>query len=335
MNKVLYLYAMVSLLLTLSTISARTLSGLPEGMASDFCKAEMSAYHNAQRYVHEKDMTGMPVQDGSSYSDLSVSIVPDDVCFDGIAYAYENYSFHLSLENVDFTNCEWQLSLPLADGTPSIACQSVGRTFTTPQLTDFEQYAQTADEQVWGEILFEGVAGGKTISASYPISFQQKPHIISVEVISTNVNADNPYCFDALVGIRYEGSQYVHAYVEEEGNPYLTSYYSSAKDYTEMNLTNITSRSRAWLDITVRNEYGSDHAVLELSGGSSTSCVPTEMTVGRDGDGSVSRMDVYDMQGRYIGPYYSCIRQLQGGMYLLRSYDENGICCKVLKIKVY
>lgn len=333
-RKVLYLYVTVGLLLTLSTVSAGTLSCLPESMPSDFRKAEMSASDNAQRHVPEKDMTGKPVQDRSSSSELSVSILPDDEYFDGVAYAYETHSFHLSVENVDFTTHEWRLSLPLADGTSTIVCQSDDRTFAIPQLTDFGQYAQTADEQVCGEILFEGVADGETVSASYPIAFQQKPHIISAEVISTNVNADNPYCFDAFVGIRYEGSQYVHAYVEEEDNPYLTSYYSSARDYAEMHLTNISSRGRAWLDITVRNDYGSDHAVLPLSSGSSTSCVPAEMTAGRDGDGSVSRMEVYDMQGRCIGPYDDCRRQLPEGIFLLRSYDKDGVCRKVLKIKV-
>ena len=76
-------------------------------------------------------------------------------------------------------------------------------------------------------ILFEGIANGNSVSASYPITLELKPHIIFASVVSRNVSSSNPNYFDAVVEIKYEGSYYVDAFVEEEYSPYLMSYSSS------------------------------------------------------------------------------------------------------------
>lgn len=70
-------------------------------------------------------------------------------------------------------------------------------------------------------IIFEGIENTETVTLTCPVIFELKPRVISAKVISTNTNPGNPNYYDALVGIKYEGSHDIHASVEEENSPYL------------------------------------------------------------------------------------------------------------------
>lgn len=272
-----------------------------------------------------------------SPSSQQFAIVSDDVDNTGITSAYTSHSFYISPDSGNFTSNYWKLLLPFADGTSSIVCSSVNNIFTIPAILNPEQYEHTIEGDIRGMIIFEGVRDGVTVTLNYPIIFELKPHIISAKVIGTNVNASNPYYFDALVEIRYEGSHYVHAFVEEENSPYLTSYYSSTPYYTKMNLTNIASWGDAWFDITIRNEYGSDNYVLDLPSmvnGAKSSEFSTSTELESVNCENVLHIDVYDIQGNFIGLYNSCNGTLPKGFYLLRFYDKNNVCTKVLKLCV-
>lgn len=266
-----------------------------------------------------------------SRTDNSFYIASDEIDSTGITSAYSSHSFYISPTSVNFSNNRWKLILPLTDGTSVTSCESSNRTFTIPAISNPELYEHTIEGDIRGMVVFDGVANGKSVSLSRPVIFELKPRIISATVISTSVNADNPNYFDAVVEIRYEGSHYIHAFVEEEYNPYLTSYYSSTPYYSKMNLTNIASWGEAWFDITIRNEYGSDNYVLDLPnnvvkhGPDVTN--GTEMTDA----GNMSRIEVYDMQGQYMG-LYGQTKELPKGLYLIKSYSKNNICNNTRKI---
>ena len=84
----------------------------------------------------------------------------------------------------------------------------------------------------------------------------------------------------------------------------------------------------AWCDITVRNEYGSDNYVLDLS--DNTAGIGFEEN---SDNTATSHIEVYDMQGRFIGQYKSA-EELPKGFYVLKYYNNANICYKKIKLCV-
>lgn len=266
-------------------------------------------------------------------------ITSDDVDSTNITSAYSSHNFYITPTSVNFSSYNWKLILPLTDGNSVISCSSSNRLFTTPAISNPESYEHTIEGDIRGMVVFEGLTKGKKITISRPIIFELKPHIISAKIISTNVNADNPNYFDAVVEIRYEGAHYLHAFVEEEYSPYLTSYYSSTPYYTKMNLTNIDSWGDAWFNITIRNEYGNDNYVLNLYNTDNQDVIKQESDVSNitdvemTGTDNTTHIEVYDMKGRHIG-LYDQTKALPKGIYLLKFYNNKNICHNTKKICV-
>lgn len=264
-----------------------------------------------------------------SSSKEEYAIVSDDIDSTGITSAYIPHEFHITPNTVDFTNINWKLNLTLADGSSTTFCSSNDKIFSIPEISNPDLYEHTIEGDIRGIIIFEGVTNGQTVSLTYPIIFELKPRIISAKVISTNVNDNNPNYFDAVVEIRYEGSHYINAFVEEEHSPYLASYSSSTPYCTRIRLTNISTLGDAWFDITVRNEYGSDNYVLDLSSNDNNMTgIDTHEIINND----TSRIEVYNIQGQLIGLYNdSSYMNLPKGIYVLKIY-KNGKYYKTSKI---
>lgn len=259
-------------------------------------------------------------------SESEFAIVSDDIDSTGITSAYMPHEFYILSDGEGFTEPNWQLVLTLADGSSTTVCSSDNSSFTIPAISDPDLYEHTVDGDIRGVIIFEGVSRGKTFTLTYPIIFEIKPRIISANVISSSVNIDNPNYFDAIVEIRYEGSHYINAFVEEEHNPYLISYYSSTPYYSRIHLTNIASWGGAWFDITIRNEYGSDNYVLDLSNS------VTGIDIDRNDNDETSRIEIYDIQGRFVGICNEISQSnLPKGIYILKFFDKKNICKKILK----
>lgn len=246
------------------------------------------------------------------------AIVSDDIDSTGITSAYIPHEFYITPNTVNFTNIKWELNLTLADGSSTTFCSSNDKIFSIPEMSNPDLYAHTIEGDIRGIITFEGVTNGEIVSLTYPIIFELKPRIISAKVISTNVNND-PYYFDAVVEIRYEGSHYINAYVEEEYSPYLVSYYSSTPYCSKIHLTNIALWGGAWFDITVRNEYGSDNYVLDLSENVGTGINTPEKI-----NNEISHIEIYNLQGQLVGIYNdSSYMDLPKGMYVIKFYKNN------------
>lgn len=303
-----------------NNISLRYTDG--ENSLMDYC-------NNVNRDLIIDDLT-LNILNGLGWkiiNDSNLKIVSDNIDTTGITSAYTSHNFYLSQNNKNFISKKWKLVLPVTDGSSKTVCSSEEISFTVPAISESELYERTIEGDIRGMIIFEGVADAEIITLTYPVIFELKPRIISAKVINRNINPDNPNYFDALVGINYEGSHYIHAYVEEENSPYLSTYYSSTPYYTKMQLTNISSMGNAWFNITVRNEYGSDNYVLDLT--ENMSGIETDENF----DYEISHIEVYDLQGRLVGIYNNISDiTIPDGIYLIKIYDRKNICRKVSKM---
>lgn len=294
-------------------------------------KSLMDYYSNVNTDLTVDDLTlNMLNELGWEFFNQSqMKIVSDDMDTTGITSAYTSHNFYISQNNRNFTSRKWQLVLPLADGSSTTVCSSEDILFTVPAISQPELYEHTIEGDIRGMIIFEGIENTETVTLTCPVIFELKPRVISAKVISTNTNPGNPNYYDALVGIKYEGSHDIHASVEEENSPYLETYYSSTPYYAKMQLTNISSMDNAWLNITVRNEYGSDDYILELPGNASG--IETDASM----EYEISRIEIYDLQGRLIGIYNNLSdATIPEGIYLMKVYGRENICRKVSKVCV-
>lgn len=239
----------------------------------------------------------------------NVKIVTDDIDETGITSIYKEHHFYIEPKTFLFSSYNWKLILYDLKGNPVDVYSSHDSKFYIPELSNVDIYEHTIEGDIRGIIIFEGKYSGRVYKASYPIIFEQKPKIISAKVVSINASENNPYYYDAVVEINYVGSHYIHSYVEEENSPYLTSYFSSTPYFTRLKLKNIESFGEAWLNITVKNEYGNDNMVLDLSvndefyasnmsgiwnGG--TNIASRTMEASRS-----TRKELYNLKGEYIG----------------------------------
>lgn len=272
-----------------------------------------------------------------NHSSQYYSIVSDDVDSTGIASAYSLHSFYISPTPTNVAKQKWNLILTAADGSSEIYCSSNGLTFTIPQISNTDKYQHSIDGDICGVISFEGVVDGKNVDLSYPIRLELKPRILSAKILNTTTNPDNPNYYDAIVEIKYEGAHYVHAYVEEDYSPLLKYYYSSTPYYTKMNLTNIASWCDAWFDITIRNEYGSDNCVVDLTFGDGAEIAESKLNKALSVDdnnnvGGNIGVYAYDIHGNCLGAYSKCKGNLPKGLYLLKYFNNDNNCIKVVKI---
>ena len=262
---------------------------------------------------------------------MAYSIASNDVANTGIASAYSSHSFYITPSSADFSKCSWSLVLTLADGSSVADCVSNEQTFTIPQISDTEKYEHSVEGEICGTIKFNGVINNKNIELSYPLRLNLKPRILSAKVLSTKTNPENSNYYDAVVEIKYEGSNYVHAYVEEDYSPLLKYYYSSTPYYTKMELTDIASWCDAWFNITVRNDYGSDNYVLKLSHNNGA-----VDSVDKLYETSVLNEDVciyvYGVNGKCLGIYNKDKNSLPKGIYFLRYYNKNNVCIRKVKL---
>ena len=176
------------------------------------------------------------------FSILSLMIVQLSL---GMLFAQEAFEVTENFKRVGSDNMAYSIAsndvantgIASAYGSSVVDCVSNEQTFTIPQISDTEKYQHSVEGEICGTIKFNGVINNKNIELLYPLRLDLKPRILSAKVLSTKTNSENSNYYDAVVEIKYEGSNYVHAYVEEDYSPLLKYYYSSAPYYTKMELT--------------------------------------------------------------------------------------------------
>lgn len=187
----------------------------------------------------------------------------DEIDSTGIASAYSTHNFYVT-NSASVSNKQWKLELPDLNGDYVTVLTSSSDVFSIMNLGETDNYKHTIDGDILGRIECSGIMSGNIVKATYAVTFELKPKIISVNVLNITENENNPTYYDAIVEIRYEGSNYISGIVEEEYFSDLSYYNSSASYLTRLSLSMIDSWGDAWLDLTVNNQYGSDTYTLTL-----------------------------------------------------------------------
>ncbi len=197
--------------------------------------------------------------------EAQVKIVGDGIDSTGIASAYVNHTFRLQTNGVTLSNHQWAYILPLKNGGCDTVATSTNSIITIPAIEDETIYERNIEGDICGTIVYNGLNVDEPVSCVYNITLELKPQIIDVVLLElSRTNTNNPYYFDATIGVYYVGSHYLHSYVEEEYSSLANVYYSNASYYAQLHLKDVNSYGGVWLHITSRNDYGSDTYVYEI-----------------------------------------------------------------------
>jgi hypothetical protein len=182
-------------------------------------------------------------------------------------------------------------------------------------------------------IVFTGIMDNKMVADTFHITLELKPRILHAEILGMEANAEYPELYDISIGIKYEGSKYVYVAVEEEYSMMSLTFSSSTPYYAEMRLSKIDLWGQTWVDILVRNPYGTDNIVIEVPATDEAKSIVITGFCSLLSNKN-TRIDVYDMQGRFIstvdeiGKVNGCLTK--GQMGILKIYEDNS-CPKTFK----
>lgn len=257
------------------------------------------------------------------FTNPNIEIIGEGIDDTGITSAYSPHKFYIKENGLAITNHEWEYQLPLKNGGYETVATSSEQQFTIPAISDGNKYEHTIEGDIRGLISFKGLAGGAAIKGTYNLTLELKPHILSAQITSISPNANNENSYDAVVDVYYEGSHYVHSYVEEEHSEIARTFYSDKPYYTQLKITDIDSGGCAWVNITIRNDYGSDNVVLEIS----NSDIDKWAGINKNDFYRNQIIKVYSSKGYFIGTVKSKdeLKQYEKGLLILKLYDNDGV----------
>lgn len=241
----------------------------------------------------------------------------------GIASAYENHSFQIqnNTEN-NITNIDWTYCLPLKNGNDSIICESSNTmSFNIPRIDNADKYHVNINGDIYGMIYFSGLINGELVTDSYRISLELKPKIKNVTILRKESNAPL-YSYNLYYTVEYTGSDNLTISIEEEYSPELRTAFIREPFLAHVVSKKIASEYYAWVDITVRNQYGSDIYTIELPPYNNNirtadvNSIPCEI---------YTHIDVYDIYGKQVGSVLTVddMVDYDNGMYILNYYNDN------------
>ncbi len=189
----------------------------------------------------------------------------DEIDNTGITSGYKKHKFYIDSGGAAVTNPHWTLKLPLLEGGYEVTQELDRATFTTNEIKNADKYRQTVDGDINGMITFRGMVGEELDSAFYNVTFELKPLIDGVNVVSTTPCEDDSTYYDVAVEVNYRGSYYVHAYLEEEGSPVAKSAFSDSPLQSLLSFKAVDSWANAKVTVVVENDYGSVTYVKPIS----------------------------------------------------------------------
>lgn len=189
----------------------------------------------------------------------------DEIDSTGITSGYKKHKFYIDSGGAAVTNPHWTLKLPLLEGGYEVRQVSDSATFTVSEIADTDKYTRTVDGDINGMIMFEGMVGEELDSAFYNVTFELKPLIECVNVVSTTPCEDDSTYYDVVVEVNYRGSYYVHAYLEEEDSPVAKSAFSDSPLQSLLSFKAVDSWAKAKVTVVVENDYGSVTYVMPIS----------------------------------------------------------------------
>ena len=224
-------------------------------------------------------------------------------------------------------------SLPLKGGETRIVATSDEATFTIPVVGDESEYDISADKVIEGIVTLRYNAGGVENTTLYRFDLDLKPKIISYsEIIKTVNETKTAYSIDFTV--RYTGKDYLAVGVLEEYSSILKMETFKEPYVAHVHRSSINIDNYAWLVLRVDNQYGRDEVVITLEKLDGD----TGISDNRMGESSGELSDafavkVYSKAGKYIMEIRDMdeLGSLTPDIYILRLYNDKGVCYKTIK----
>lgn len=260
-------------------------------------------------------------------------IVGRDIDETGIASAYTNHTFYIQSTGMNITNHSWEYRLPLKSGGYVTIATATSQEFTIPAIINADIYEQTLEGDIRGVITFTGLYDNEEIKDTYNITLELEPCILSAEVVDISQSDNYDDFYNAIVDVYYTGCHYLYAYVEEEYSSYMNTYYSDRPYYTQLRLNDIDGYGYAWINIVVRNNYGSDNVILEIPYQTFATRSIKEINMINNND--YAKIEVWDIDGKYYGSI-TTIKDLQkfdNDMLILKLYNDSGLLRTVKYIR--
>lgn len=253
----------------------------------------------------------------SAQSDLT--IVCDELSNGDKGSAYLPYTFRYELpEGISVNNIKWTFSLKDNDNNKVEIATANSTQFTITPITNPNNYL-ISDSNLSGEIsLRYDINGDQPKVLTYKLSLDLKPIITSVaniQVLEKPAQNSRSFICDAT----YYGHDYIVALIEEDFNSSVSTYYIHQSPTAHIELDHITLHYTAWIDLKVSNQYGSAIRTIELK--------PEFNSEIREIPATYSPMSVYNLNGLYIGSFYSVESMkasLPKGIYITKVQSPNG-----------
>lgn len=269
---------------------------------------------------------------GWDMPEKEVEIIGENIDSTGIASAYQPHKFTIkNYTGKNLSNAEWQLSLPLKDGGTETICQNDGRLdFEIPQITDETRYAININGDIYGTITFTAVTTDLTVSDTYRVSLELKPHINAVHIVKKESNS--PYDnYNLYYTIEYTGTNKLYIQLQEQYGGTLVSQEVNEPYLAHVVTKYINSPFSAKIHINAENKYGSDKMtlrlppyILEESPQSVKFRTSTKYLIEDRTLSDFTDIDVYGMTGEWITNVADerDLDSLLNGIYVLR-YNNN------------
>ena len=128
--------------------------------------------------------------------------------------------------------------------------------------------------------------------------------------------------YDLYFTVCYTGASNLTVVKEEEGDSFLRTQYVYEPYIAHVKVINVSYDYWAWVDITVKNDYGQDTYTIELPAEETYHMASAPISLSIDN----YIVDVYDISGKrnLTGICESELANLQNGLYILEYRNSNG-----------
>ena len=266
-----------------------------------------------------------------SQGDTLVNIVSNDIGDSGIASAYSSHSFTVeNLSSGTIANARWEYRLPLASGGDSLMLSATNTlSFEIPAVSDENLFVRNVNGDIYGRIIFSGEIDGIAVEDVYTVSLELKPRIQYVTDIRKVNKFSNNY-YDLYFTVCYTGDNSLTVVKEEDGDSFLRTQYVYEPFLAHVKVENVSYDYWAWVDITVKNDYGKDVYTIELP--AETGYYLASVTAEKADDNSLL-IDVYDISGKQVMEHVdeNVLTHLSKGIYILKYICPDGSSSKTEK----
>lgn len=258
---------------------------------------------------------------------LSIALSDKESGNEGLISAYYEHKFTYQTDRM-VTEPQWSLKIEQADGKYKTVVQSTDHDFIVPPIESFDGCNISPNGVINSGVSFECVADGKPLSADdYAVRIDLKPIIKAIHNLAV---APRDRYRDLSCDIEYSGADYVTAALEVDQSSSWRTFYIDQPGYAHLSIPGFSLAHDAWLDITVRNEYGTVTETIDL---------PASFTTGSSAGIPVTDVDfsetihLFTPGGIYLGEFESknqLTGNLKPGVYLIRSAGPEECARKIV-----